>query len=73
MPRPRLTLDFEEGYLYLNVILKGELYSEKIELPHLGSQQEEYNFAQNIANLVMKTMLELGYKKYVGNGIPLIK
>lgn len=73
MAKPRLTLDFEEGYLYLNVILKGDLYTEKFELPQLGNKQQEYNFAQNIANLVMKTMLELGYKKYVGNGIPLIK
>lgn len=68
--KPKLTLEFEEGYLYLNVILKGELYSEKIELPTLGNKQQEYDFAQQIANLVMKTMSELGMKY---NGIPIIK
>ena len=73
MPKPRVTLDFEEGFLYLSVVLKGELYTEKIELPHLGNKNEEYNFAQQIANLVMKTMFGLGYRQVTEGGIPLIK
>ena len=71
MKRP--TLEFEEGYLYINCIIKGEWYSDKIELPKLDNQAEEVTFADRIAGLVKNTMLAAGYKKYVGNGIPLIK
>lgn len=62
-------LEFEEGYVYINCIIKGEWYSDKIQLPRLGNQREEDNFAHVIANLVKNTMLAAGYKKE----IPIIK
>ena len=73
MSKPRQTLEFEEGYVHINCIINGEWYSDKIELPKLGNQQSEVQFADTIANLIKNTMLAAGYRKPEINGIPLIK
>ena len=74
MPRkPNLTLEFEEGILYINCIINGEWYSDKIELPRLGDQHQEVTFADRIAALVKNTMLAAGYRKETLNGIPIIR
>ena len=73
MSKPRQTLEFEEGILYLNCIIKGEWYADKIELPKLGNKHDEVTFADRIAALVKNTMLAAGFRKEELNGIPLIK
>ena len=74
MSKPRATLEFEEGYVYINCIIKGEWYSDKIELPKLGNQHQEVTFADRIAALIKNTMLAAGFRKEETiNGIPLIK
>ena len=72
MSKPRATLELEEGHVHINCLINGEWYSDKIELPKLGNQQSEVQFADVIANLIKNTMLAAGYRKTV-NGIPLIK
>ena len=71
--KPHQTLEFEEGYLHLNCIIKGEWYSDKIKLPQLGNQAQETQFAETIGNLIKNTMLAAGFKKESYNGIPIIK
>lgn len=74
MSKPRQTLEFEEGYVYINCIIKGEWYSDKIELPKLGNQHAEVTFADRIAALIKNTMLAAGYRKIETIGdVPLIK
>ena len=73
MRNKRTTLEFQEGYLYINCIINGEWYSDKIELPKLGNQSQEVTFADRIAALVKNTMLAAGYRKETINGIPIIK
>src|SRR3990167_3151204 len=71
---PKRTLEFQEGYLYINCIIKGEWYSDCIELPKLGNKHDEVTFADRIAGLVKNTMLAAGFRKQEElNGIPIIK
>lgn len=61
--RNKTTLEFEEGILYLNVVIKGKLYGANIELPELKNKNQEFHFAEQIANLVKNTMIQTGFNK----------
>lgn len=65
------TVQFEEGNLYLDAVINGQLYSACIEFPHLGNTAEEEVFAQKIANLVKNTMLQARGIRMEG-GLPII-
>ena len=66
------TVQFKEGNLYLDAVINGQLYSACIELPMLGNQQQEEQFARTIANLVKNTMLQAKGIRMEG-GVPIIQ